>query len=68
MISADVKADAKQQQTKTGSCTSSFLSEVPPSKLEMQCRTDVYFSFNFALHSIQLDIVCKNKRDEGLFT
>ena len=58
MISADVKADAKQEQTKTGSCTSSFLSEVPPSKLEMQCRTDVYFSFNFALHSIQLDIVC----------
>ena len=35
MISADVKADVKQQQTKTGSYTSNFLSEVPPSKLEM---------------------------------
>ena len=58
MISADVKADVKQQQTKTGSYTSNFLSEVPPSNLEMQCRTDVYFSFHFAWYSIQLDTVC----------
>ena len=28
-----------------------------PSKLEIQCRAGVYFSFNFAWNSIQLDLV-----------
>ena len=58
MISADVKGDVKQQQTKTGSYTSNFLSEVPSSKLDIKWRTHMYFSFNFAWYSIQFDIVC----------
>ena len=28
-----------------------------PSKLEIQCKKAIYFSFNFGWHSIQLDIV-----------
>ena len=36
MISADVKGDVKEQQTKTGSYTSNFLSEVPSSKLDIK--------------------------------
>ena len=58
MISADVKDDVKQKQTKTGSYTSNFLSEVPSSKLGIQCRIDKYFSFNLVWYSIQVDIVC----------
>ena len=57
MISADAKGDVKQQ-TKTGSYTSNFLLEVPSSKHEIQCIAGMYFSFNFAWYSIQLDIVC----------
>ena len=34
MISADLKDDVKQKQTKTGSYTSNFLSEVPLQNLE----------------------------------
>ena len=58
MISADLKDDVKQKQTKTGSYTSNFLSEVPSSKLGIQCRIDKYFSFNLVWYSIQVDIVC----------
>ena len=58
MISADLKDDVKQKQTKTGSYTSNFLSEGPSSKLGIQCRIDMYFSFNFVWYSIQVDIVC----------
>ena len=58
MISADVKDDVKQNPTKTGSYTSNFLSEVPSSKLGIQCRIDKYFSFNLVWYSIQVDIVC----------
>ena len=41
MISADVKADVKQQQRKTGSYTFNFLSKVPSLKLEIPYRTDM---------------------------
>ena len=43
MISADVKGNVKQQETKTGSYTSNFLSEVPSPKFEIQCRTNMFF-------------------------
>ena len=52
MIPADVKGDVKQQQAKADSYISNFLSEVPSSKLEIQWRTDMYFSFDFARYSI----------------
>ena len=34
-----------------------FLSEAVSSKLEIQCKKSMHFSFNFAWHSIQLDTV-----------
>ena len=33
--------------------------EEVPSKLEIQCKTSVHFSFNFGWRSIQLDILLK---------
>ena len=57
MISADVKANIKQQEIKDLVAVSEkFLLEVP-SKLEMQCKNGVYFSFDFVWYSIHLDIV-----------
>ena len=38
-----------------------------PSKLEIQCKEGVYFSFNFGWYSIPLDIVCYEQR-LGVFT
>ena len=58
MISANVEGNVKQQQTKPGSYTSNFLSEVPSPKFEIQCRTNMCFSFNSAWYSIYLHIVC----------
>ena len=65
-MSADVKADVKQQEIKEEgegggiqelvAVSRNFLKGIP-SKLEIQCRTGVYFSFNFAWNSIQLDLV-----------
>ena len=52
MIPTDVKGDVKQQQAKADSYISNFLSEVPSSKLEIQCITGMYFSFDFARYSI----------------
>ena len=44
MISADVKADVKQQETKELVAVScSFL--LVPSKLEIHCKTGMHFSF-----------------------
>ena len=57
MISADVKANVKQQKIKEIEAASyKFLWEVP-TKLEMQCKKGMCFSFNFGLHSIQLDVI-----------
>ena len=47
-ISSDVKAHVKQDKN--------FLKEVPL-RLEIQCKTGMYLSFNFAWYSIKLDIV-----------
>ena len=56
MIPADVKATVKQQEIKEQVAASfKFLSEVP-SKLEIQCKKGMYFSFNFGWYSIRLDL------------
>ena len=58
MISADVKSNIKQQEIKdlvSASCK--FLSEVP-SKRQIQCKKDTYFSFDFGWYSIHLDSGC----------
>ena len=55
--STDLKADVKQQEIKELVAVScNFLQEVP-SKLDIQCKTGMHFSFNFAWYSIKLDIV-----------
>ena len=56
MISADVKANVKQQEIKLFAILFKFSSEAP-SKLEIQSKNCVHFSFNFGWYSIQLDIV-----------
>ena len=58
-ISADVKADVNQQVIKelVASCIFNFYKRYVPSKLEMQCKTGIYFSFIFAWYFIQFDIV-----------
>ena len=33
-------------------------SEEVPSKLEMQCKKGIYFSFDFGWYTIQVDIIC----------
>ena len=58
MISADVKADAKQQEIKelvAISCNFKVRS-----KLEWQCKTGMYFSFNFAWYTTNLTLSIKN--------
>ena len=45
MISADVKADVKQEIKELVAIFYNFLKG--PSKLEIQCRKSVYFLFNF---------------------
>ena len=57
MISADVKANIKQQELKDLVGVSyKFLLEVP-SKLEMRWHNGVCFSLAFGWYSIHLDIV-----------
>ena len=58
MISANEKADVKQQEMKELVAVSfNFIKEVP-SKLEILCcKTCMYFTFNFGWSSIQFDIV-----------
>ena len=57
MISADGKANVKQQEINDLAAVSyKFLQEVP-SKLEIQCKKGIYFSFDLGWYSIHLDIV-----------
>ena len=56
MLSVDVKAN-KNNKRRSGSLSHNFLLEVP-SKLEIQCKKGVHFSFDFGWYSIHLDIVC----------
>ena len=55
MISADVKADVKQEIKELVAIFYNFLEG--PSKLEIQCRKSVYFLFNFIWYSIHFGIV-----------
>ena len=57
MISADVKANIKQQEIKDLVNISYKFSKEVLSKLEMQCKKGVHFSFVFAWYSMHLDIV-----------
>ena len=50
MISAHVKVHVKQQDK------SNFLQEVPL-RLEILCKTGMYFLFNFSWYFIKLDII-----------
>ena len=65
IISADVKPDVKQQEIKELVVVfSNFL--YVPSKLEIQCKTWMYFSFNFTWYSIQFYIgLFKKKKQRG---
>ena len=56
MISAEVKADIKQEIKELVAISCNFLYKVP-SKLEIQSKTGVYFSFKFVWYSNQLDVV-----------
>ena len=62
MISADVKADVKQQELVALSYN--FL---VPSKLKWQRKTDIYFLFNIACHSTNLTLSIR-KRGLGGFS
>ena len=58
MIFADIKTDEKQEVKELVALL--YLITFYRStlwKLEMQCKTRLYFSFNFGWNSIQLDIV-----------
>ena len=58
MMPADVKASIKPEKTRnkrSGSSSYKFLEEVP-SKLEVQCKKGVYFTFDFGRYFINLDI------------
>ena len=55
MISADVKA-LKANELSSDCIVNFFITSRPP-KLEIQCKKDIYFSFNFGWYSIHLDIV-----------
>ena len=60
MISADVKAHIKQQDK------NNFLQEVPL-RLEILCKTGMYFLFSFSWYFIKLDIIVHYKQGlEGL--
>ena len=48
IISADVKIDVKQQEIKELVAIFQLFIRNTFSKLEIPCKTDVYFSFNFA--------------------
>ena len=54
MISSNVKANVKQQQTKDLAVVPFFFFfKKVPSKLEIQCKKGVYFLFDFGWYSIQ---------------
>ena len=56
MIPADIKSDTKQEIKELVHVSHNF-SQSTFSKLEIQCKTGLYFQFNPGWHSIQLDIV-----------
>ena len=58
MISADVKYKTTRNKRYSGCIHSNYklLDEVP-SKLQIQCKKGVYFSFDFGWYSIHLDFV-----------
>ena len=56
MISADAKSNIKQQEIKDLVAASYKLLQEVPSKLHIQCKKGVYFSFDFGWYSIQLYI------------
>ena len=47
MISADVKSNIKQQDIKDAVAASYKLLQEVPSKLQIQCKKGIYFSFDF---------------------
>ena len=55
MISADVKSNIKQEIKDLVAATYKLLQEVP-SKLQIQYKKGVHFSFDFGWYSIQLYI------------
>ena len=55
-MSADVKANIKQQEIKDLVAYLTNVYELPV-KLEIQYKKRVYFLFDFTWHSIHLDIV-----------
>ena len=57
MVSADVKANIKHEIKKLVAVSYTFLYEVP-TKLEIQFKKGIHFSFKFGWYSIQLEIVC----------
>ena len=58
MISADVKSNIKQKDIKDAVAASYKLLQEVPSKLQIQCKKGIYFSFDFGWYSINLDFVC----------
>ena len=59
MISADVKANKNNNKKNLVAVSYKFLKEIPP-KLEIQCKNDMYFSFDYGCYSVHLDIAIKN--------
>ena len=51
----------KQQELKELVAVSCNFLKEQPSKLEIQCKTSMHFSFDFDWCSIQLDIVCRGQ-------
>ena len=47
MISADVKSNIKQKDIKDAVAASYKLLQEVPSKLQIQCKKGIYFSFDF---------------------
>ena len=70
LISADVKANIKQQEIKVLVAVSyKFLCEEVPSKLEIQCKKGMYFYFHLILVGIRsiLLLSVENKQGVGFF-
>ena len=57
MISTDVKPGVKQQEIKELAAVSYNFLQEPPLKLEIKCKTGIYFLFDSGWYSTQLDIV-----------
>ena len=57
MIPTDVKPGVKQQEIKELAAVSYNFLQEPPLKLEIKCKTSIYFLFDSGWYSTQLDIV-----------